>query len=325
MKHWAMGGSVDRWGLDCIVCFLCYLLLNSKKLRNILKKNGTLTSWNIKIGLAAIAIMLLAGCASQPKLTNSRPATRLDTNAMVVANIRSWLAARSLMARSLSTTGDVTFVQNGEANSASFAMKSKRIDEHGRRIDSLSIEVLGPFGIKVARFLASPEQYAMYDILHGQRLTGATDAKSLENLTQLQGITLETMSDLIYGLAATDLRSEDSIRFYRKDGTHYALIVRDLYANATMMLDLEGTLPSDSNVGSLTLVRYLRWNGLLDPMQNTIPPVISVRFSNTTNVNGIPIPQHIEATAGDNKLTLSYDHIDLNPPSLIVKIKMPSQ
>ena len=58
-----------------------------------------------------------------------------------------------------------------------FSMKSKRIDRE-RRIDSLSIEVKGPFGIKVARFLCSPEGYQLHDILHGETIHGATDARA---------------------------------------------------------------------------------------------------------------------------------------------------
>lgn len=273
--------------------------------------------------IIALAGTLLAGCASAPKTTTSSPTKRLDTNAATIANLRSWLAARSLMAHSLSVTGDVTFDQNGESNSASFSMKSKRIDKNGDRIDSLSIEVIGPFGIKLARFLASPVQYQFSDLLHGQTRSGPTDAKSLEDLTQLKAVTLQTMSDLIYGLAGSDIQPGDSVRFYSTGVSHYVMIVEN--TNATSSLDLEGMLPNDSSPGDLTLIRYQRWNGMLDPMVNNIPPAVSVHFSEPIIVNGVSIPQHIDAKAAENSLSLSYDHIDLNPPSLTVKIKMPSQ
>jgi hypothetical protein len=227
------------------------------------------------------------------------------------------------VAQSLSTTGDVTLEQAGESNSASFAMKSKRIDINGNRIDSLSIEVMGPFGIKVAKFLASPKQYAFYDLLHGQTMTGATDAKSLEDLTHLHGVSLQAMSDLVYGLPGSDLRAEDSMRFYSIGESRYVLLVQNFNVNATSVLDLEGAMPNDSSAGSLMLVRYRRWNGILNPMESKTPPAVSIHFSEPMMVNGFSIPQHIEATAGENKLTLAYDHIELNPPSLTVKIKMP--
>jgi hypothetical protein len=130
------------------------------------------------------------------------------------------------------------------------------------------------------------------------------------------------MSDLIYGLAGGDLHPDDSIRFYANGESHYVMIVQN--ANATSSLDLEGTLPGDSSIGNLTLIRYRRWNGAIDPMQNKVPPAVSVRFSEPIIVNGVSIPQHIDAKAGENSLKLIYDHIEINPPSLIVKIKMPS-
>ncbi len=273
--------------------------------------------------LALAGIALLTGCASQPKITALHPIHFIDTSAVAIANIRSWFAARSLVAQSLSATGDVTLEQSGESNSASFTMKSKRIDIRGERIDSLSIEVMGPFGIKVARFLASPKQYAFYDLLHGQTMTGATDVKSLEDLTHLHGVSLQAMSDLVYGLPGSDLRAEDSMRFYSIGESRYVLLVQNFNANATSMLDLEGAMPNDSSAGSLMLLRYRRWNGILNPMGSKTPPAVSIRFSEPMMVNGFPIPQHIEVTAGENKLTLAYDHIELNPSALTIKIKMP--
>jgi hypothetical protein len=266
---------------------------------------------------------MAAGCASAPKLTSTNPEHRIEASDQAIRNVRSWLAARSLLAQNMSVTGDVTFDQNGESNSASFAMKSKRLDANGDRIDSLSVEVLGPFGIKLARFLASPEQYSFYDLLHGQPVSGPTDAKSLEDLTQLKAVSLETMSDLIYGIAGSDLRPNDSVRFYTSGASHYVMIVQN--ATITSSLDLEGTLPGDSSMGNLMLVRYRRWSGRIDPTESRVPPDVSVRFSEPVVVNGISIPQHIDAKAGANSLTLTYDHIDVNSRSLTVKIKMPSQ
>jgi outer membrane murein-binding lipoprotein Lpp len=273
--------------------------------------------------IIVVAGTLLAGCASQPKMTASHP-LHIDANTIELANIRSMLAAKSLMAQSMSAKGDITLENNDGSNSASFAMKSKRLDANGNRIDSLSIEVIGPFGIKVARFLASPKQYKFYDVLHDQTMSGPTDAKSLEDLTQLKGVSLEMMSDLIYGLAGDDLQTDDSVRLYASSESHYIVIAQNFSSNTTAMLDLNGTLPSDSSAGNLTLVHYRRWNGILDPMENKVPPAVSVRFSEPIMANGVSIPQHIDATAGENKLTLAYDHIDINPPALTVKIKMPS-
>ncbi len=246
-------------------------------------------------------------------------------NAAAINAVRAWMVSHASEARTLSVSGDISVDQNGESNSASFAMKSKRMDATGNRIDSLSIEVMGPFGIKVAKFLASPQQYAFYDILHGQTLTGATDSKSLENLTQLKGISLATMSDLIYGLANANYHPRSAIDLYSAGVSQCALVIHDSNAYSTSVLDLIGDTPNDSSAGTLRLVRFRMWNGMIDPVANPSAPAVLIRFSEHEVVNGFSIPKHIEAISGNNKLLLEYDHIDLNPSSLTVKIKMPSQ
>lgn len=269
----------------------------------------------------ALSGALIAGCASPATKTTVVHPLASSTNMAAIAGIHSWLDRESSMARSLNATGDITVDQNGESNSASFAMKSKRLAPNGNRIDSLSIEVMGPFGIKVARFLASPQEYKFYDILHGQTLSGPTDTHSLEDLTHLEGVSLQDMSDIIYGLVENDRSESDSVTLYSDNDLHHALIIR-VPGVSTTALDFEGTLPSGSSSGNLLLVRYERWNGT-PPSITTTPPAIVVHFSEPTLVNGLSIPQHIEASAGENKLTLQYDHVEVNPASLVVRIKMP--
>ncbi|HET6402612.1 MAG TPA: DUF4292 domain-containing protein [Candidatus Kapabacteria bacterium] len=269
---------------------------------------------------AALLGGFLAGCASAPKTTVVHPLAQ-SANMAAIAGIHSWLDRKSRAARSLNASGDITVDQNGESNSASFTLKSKRLDASGNRIDSLGIEVMGPFGINVARFLASPQEYKFYDILHGQTLSGPTDTHSLEALTHLQGISLEDMSDIIYGLVRIDTDANDSVKFYSDNDLHHALIIR-VPGVSTTALDFEGALPTDSSSGNLTLVRYQRWNGVPESITTT-PPDIAVHFAEPMRVNGVSIPQHIEANAGENKLTLEYDHVDINPSSLVVRIKMP--
>jgi hypothetical protein len=293
---------------------------------------NAMTNWFIAASIIATGCTIISGCAA-PKKTTTNRIERVDTNAATITSLRSWLAARSILARNLSVDGDISVDQNGSSNSASFSMKSKRLadppssiaGDSPPRIDSLSVEVFGPFGIKVARFLASPVKYQFYDILHGEPLTGPTDTHSLEALTQLRGVSLSAMNDIIYGIAGSDLNSSDSLLLFSNGSTHM-LVVRDMNADITEQLDLEGELPSDSSAGNLSLVEYLRWNRLLPvnfPMLSSQSPDVMVRFQSPIVVNGVSIPQHIMAAAGNNKLTLDYNHIEVNSPSMVVKIKMP--
>ena len=271
--------------------------------------------------------MLLGGCVAPRKVTKGT-ITTIDTSAARISAIRSWLDARSLEARSLSVAGDITLDQDGSSNSASFTLKSKRLaDAMGTRIDSLSVEVAGPFGIKVARFLASPERYQFFDILHGETMTGQTDVHSLEELTHLNGISLSMMSDLAYGLAPQGdvFTARDSLTLF-SNGSHHTLLIRRENQNAVEALDLEGNIPYDGTAiqrADMMLVRYRRWNGAIDPIHTNERSVAMIRYLEPTVVNGVSIPQHIEAMAGTNQLTLHYNTIQVNPSPLTVRIKMP--
>ena len=274
----------------------------------------------------ASTILLFAGCAGPQKTTTTRVIPTIDTSATRIGMLRSWLINCSIAAHSLSAAGDITLDQNGESNSASFTLKSKRLDDFGQtRIDSLSVEVAGPFGIKVARFLASPDRYQFYDILHGQTLAGRTDAYSLEELTHLNGISLSMMSDLAFGLApgGDKFAPEDSLILF-SNGSHHTLLIQRAKQNATEALDLEGSIPNEGTVTGLMLVQYRRWNSIaIDPIHTSERPIATIQYAEPTIVNGVSIPQHIEATAGLNQLVLQYNTIQVNPSPLTVRIKMP--
>jgi hypothetical protein len=285
----------------------------------------------LAIGIIGAACAMFSGCSTSQKTTTNR-VEQTQANAATISSLRSWLTARSIMARNMSVEGDITLDQNGASNSASFSMKSKRLadpqqtDAGGTitRIDSLSVEVSGPFGIKLAKFLASPQKYQFYDILHGDPMTGATDAHSLESLTHLRGVSLSAMNDIIYGIAGSDLKSSDSLQFF-SNGNKHRLIVQKINARITEQIVFEGELPNDSSGGNLSLVEFIRWNSLIDPMSTSQKPDVIVKFQSPTVVNGVSIPQHIDAVAGENKLTLDYNKIEVNSRSIIVRIKMPSQ
>ncbi len=268
-------------------------------------------------------ILPLAALGCAPSATTTRTPTTpvMTANAIEIERVRLALDAASSTARSLYVEGDITLDQNGESNSATFVMRSKRLSDAGR-IDSLSIEVKGPFGIKVARFLASPDGYKFTDILHGETMSGKTDAHALEALTQLRGLSLTMMSDLAYGLAPVNGESDNgnSLTILTTADRHQ-LVVQRPTANVTEIIDMTGPTVEAT---AMHVDRYRRWNKIVDAPPN-IPPAITIRFSNRTTIEGLSIPQHIEAVAGENKLKLDYTKIELNPPSLTVKIKMPSE
>lgn len=243
--------------------------------------------------------------------------------------MKSWFADASRAAKAINLSGSISVDQNGSSQSASFEMKAKRLSAlSDRRVDSLSVVVSGPFGIKVARFLASPERYAFYDVLHGETVSGATDQESLAQLTQLRGVSLPMMTDLIFGLVpgGDDILPEDSILMFEHSAIQNLIIYR-MHDQVTDVLDISGAPVSSAastSPASFALRRFRRWNGIIpDPINTTRPADVTVSMNGHTLENGLMVPRHIEANAGKNSLELEYTDVQVNPSTLTVKIKMP--
>lgn len=277
---------------------------------------------------ASIFLLVFSSCTSSLKTTTSTSAASEATAASLVS-VRSWVTGQSQAARSINISGNISVDRDGSSQSASFEMKSKRLNSSGdRRVDSLSVIVSGPFGIKVARFLASPQEYSFYDILHGETISGKTDPESLTQLTQLKGLSLAMMSDLIYGLipAGDDILPEDSVILYQRS-TIQTLVIYRTHEGVTDVAELNGALPEPGAViapVALALRRFRRWNGFVaDPMNTSRPADVTIALSDHTLENGVLIPHHIEANAGKNSLQMEYTDVLVNPAALTVRIKMP--
>lgn len=272
------------------------------------------------LALGSIGLGALIGCSSAPQATRTSAAAPRPASAIEIEQIQKAMRMASVEAHTLYVEGDITFEHDGESNNASFVMRSKRRGDEGR-IDSLSIEIKGPFGVKVARFLASPQGYQMYDILHGETLHGRTDARTLETITQMKGLSLAMMSDLAYGLAPeTTQSSDDSIEITKISGN--PLI--ELFHPSTNVTETLYLISSTSGT-NYKLSDYYRFSGKPAVANDANSAEIRIHFAQHQVIQGFPVPKHIEVSAGTNKLVLDYTKIDLNPESLTVKIKMPSQ
>ncbi len=330
LKHFTPACSSVRSGCGLYSPAAVLLFAHSARIRHFMLQKQRINSLFAVLLIAGSAI---AGCAPSTKTTTTKPVATVDTSSVDRERLLDWLRISARRARSLSVSGDISLDQSGSANSATFDMKSKRARAQDSseknpeydvlvRVDSLSIEVKGPFGIKVARFLASPVQYQFYDILHGETFSGAVDSRSLEALTHLDGVSLPMMGDLIYGLVPDGwkLGSENIAASYIT-GSRHTYVVHRTSPNITETIDID---EADGDVLVPTRMRYRRWNGnIADPLHAGIRPALWVDYSQYSTFKDVSVPGHIEAVAGENKLTMDYKEIDVNPASLTVHIKMP--
>jgi hypothetical protein len=291
---------------------------------------GTIHVW-----VSLLLVSTVIGCTSAPSAlrSNRNAIPKTDLNRARIDRVLNWLDYASLAARNLYAEGELTASDDVTSQDGHFTLRSKRLDpsstkKSSMRMDSLSVEISGPFGISVAKFLACPQQYYFYNILNGDSFHGPTDVHSLEGLTQMKGLTLAMLNDALFGLApgADMTNPQDSIELLSEGDQDLILVVRHPLTNTTDAIYLTGTIPPDSiamKEADLSITKYQRWDGILDHIAPNPPqPSVTIKYEAQTNHDGIQLPSEIETIAGKNQLTIEYSKVKANS-DVTVKIKLP--
>jgi Domain of unknown function (DUF4292) len=286
--------------------------------------------------LLLLGAILAQGCTSAVKTTRStgieNPA--VDRNRVRVDQVVNWLDRTSIAARALSAEGSMTVANQETSQNAHFTLSSKRLDaesslHNSNRADSLSIIITGPFGISVARFLASPSEYFFYNSLNGDSFHGATDAHSLEALTQMKGVSLSLLNDALYGLApgAENINPQDSIILLSIGDDDHILLIQHKRDSLTEAIYLHGSIPDGAEpipVAGLTVDEFQRWKGMVgaEELKKT-PALMTIHYRDLAVHDGVVLPKTIEARTGNNQLSIEYSTVRANHDDLVVKIKIP--
>ncbi len=282
------------------------------------------------------AALFVSSCTTPESITKApTPQAQVDPDEEKIDRIIDWLQLWSRSAQSIEAEGSMTISNAETQQSGDFTIKTKRLKlvdaTTTARIDSVSLEARGPFGITAVRFLASPEYYALYNILQGETLEGQTNDRALEGLTQLKGISLQTMNDVVFGLPPSPegFDPQDSVILLTRGSTQHILLVYRFRDNYTEALTLDGAIPDGSApimINQLRLIRYERWSGRRMTYTATNPKTqATIAYSNIVLKNNIPFADKIEVMTGANKLLLEYEEVQYNPQNLKVYINIPGR
>lgn len=278
----------------------------------------------------------MAGCTSETitRQGNQQP-TQVDPDQEKIDRIIDWLELWSRSAQSIEAEGGMTISNAETQQSGEFTLKTKRLKlvdaSSTSRIDSVSLEARGPFGITAVRFLASPQYYALYNILQGETQEGQTNDRALEGLTQLKGISLQTMNDVTFGLPPSPegYDPQDSIVLLTRGASQHIMLVYRFRDNYTEALTLDGAIPDGSApilINQLKLSRYERWSGKRMTYTATNPKTqVTIAYSNLVLKNNVPFADKIEVMTGANTLLLEYEEVQYNPQNLKVYINIPGR
>ena len=284
-----------------------------------------------KLLLPSLLLFCFASCtshsATEDKRNASKPTANLDQQTLD-AVLRS-LNDESSMASSLTAEGSITLGTDGGSQSGHFELKSKRLQgiNQPSRVDSLSMIVTGPFGITGAKFLGAPEEYQFYNAIEGEKYRGKPDPKTLQSITGMKGLTLESLSDVIYGLApnATGLAPGDTAILKSFSDYRHVLYIQRASSQSTEAITINGKLPSASNPkATLTIIQYELWNRIIPFESSSLSkPDITISYEGLFDKKDFALPNFIKASSGSTTLEIEYTNAMENPRDLTVKIKMP--
>lgn len=275
----------------------------------------------------SILILLLAsfiaGCSSREARKSDSSGVSVSARGVVDAGREVYESLRQYTSRaqSLSADGTITLKDNGSSQSGSFELKSKRM-ENGERVDSLSMVISGPFGITAAKFLGSPGEYSFYNAIYGDKYRGKPDPKTLEEMTGMKGLTIEALSNVMYGLAPNldPLASTDSLFLRSIKHDEHILFVQRGHLGLTEAMRLRG-IPG--NGAPLSLTEYQRWNKPISVSSAMPPSDIAITYEGTIMSDKFRLPNYIRAKSAGRELEVEYRNARQNPNPLTVKIKMP--
>ena len=229
----------------------------------------------------------------------------------------------------MTAEGSITLNDGSSSQSGHFALKSKRLKgfTEPTRVDSLSLIVTGPFGITGVKFLGAPEEYQFYNAIQGDKYRGRPDPKTLQGLTGMQGLTLESLSDVLYGMSpsSSQLGIGDTAIIRSLSEDRHVLYIQRGALHITEAISLKGKLPSGvRDNATLIITQYDRWNSIISFESSTVPKSdISVSYSGVYGKRDFSLPNFITARSGNTSLEIEYTDADQNPKDLTVRIKMP--
>ena len=267
--------------------------------------------------------MFFYGCTAQQieKSDSSEVSVSVQGAVDPARQVYQSLSQTAVKARSLSADGAITLREGSSSQSGSFELKSKRTDLSGLRVDSLSMIVSGPFGITAAKFMGSPKEYAFLNVIEGEKYRGKPDPKTIEEMTGMKGMTIEALSNVIYGLAPSlePLTASDSVLFRTLKKDEHVLYVRRSNIAMTEMLRLRGEMG-----GAMSLLEYQRWNTALPLTSTSMPKAdLAIFYEGVIANDKYRLPNYIRAKSAGRELEVEYRNVKQNPDPLTVKIKIP--
>lgn len=253
----------------------------------------------MKKSLSGIFLILLYAVITLNGCVPSKPTE--ETEILPSERLISKLEANRRKIASFEGTGTIT-VKSRELNtSATFKVTLIKPD-------SISLTILGPFGIELAQSLVTKDEFKFYDALQNTVYEGETSENVLKNIFRID-LSFSDMMDAFIGSVNLTKHLYKQPNKYLVDGDRYVLTY------------------VDSTSGEVTNYRVdTRELGITEyQLSKNGNVILDGRYSNFNDVENVAVPYDIEVRnkREDQLVTIHYKRIMANKKDVSIDFQLP--
>ncbi|MGA7839112.1 MAG: DUF4292 domain-containing protein [Ignavibacteriaceae bacterium] len=174
--------------------------------------------------------------------------------------------------------------------------------------DSISLTIMGPFGIELAQSLVTKDKFKFYDALQNTVYEGATSEDVLKNIFRID-LSFSDMMDAFIGSVNLTKHLYKQPTKYLVDGDQYILTY------------------VDSSNGEITNYKVdVKELGITDyQLSKNGNVILDGKYSNFNDVENVAVPYNIEVRnrREDQLVTIQYKRIRANNQNVSIDFKLP--
>ena len=241
--------------------------------------------------ISAIILFGLSGCGTSEKITTERGLT--------FSEVLTRAVSRGETIHTLNGRGNITIETPEASNSGSFRVRLKKPD-------SLTVEIRGPFGVRVGTLALARDKFLFYNWMENRVIIGKPDENTLSQMLHLDVSFQEILGAFTGVFPMND--SSDAIQQFTAGNNTYNILFRSSTRLKKYSID-----------GKTYIIKEYR------VQDDSIGDVMTASASDFTD-DTPPLPQFLRIVfpAEHRSITITYDNVRVNVP-VSCRFEVPKQ
>jgi outer membrane lipoprotein-sorting protein len=246
------------------------------------------------LAILFLTVLIINGCVpSKPTeeaeiLPSERLISKLEANRRKISNFEG--------------SGTITLKSGNMSNSATFKVTLIKPD-------SISLTIMGPFGIELAQTLVTKDKFMFYDVLQNTAYEGATNGDILKGIFRID-LSFDDLMDAFIGSVNLTNHLYKSPTKYAIDGDTYVLTYIDTLSGETTNYRVD--------IKQLGITDY-------DLLNRDGDVLLSGKYSRFNDLENVAVPYDIEV---QNKregqlVTIEYKQMSANKKDVSIDFHLP--